>query len=100
MKNSKLKKILNDFPIHRNNNKWIYIEYLKKYHCETEFEKIIIEKVLGLAPNQATISRETAHLQNVLWLYKPWDETIDLTPKKEEKKSFFSCLKKCLFNKN
>jgi hypothetical protein len=66
MKNSKLEKILNDFPIHRNNNKWIYIEYLKKYHCETDFEKIIIEKVLGLAPNQATISRQTAFYQNIL----------------------------------
>jgi hypothetical protein len=71
MKNNKLEQILNDFPNIRNNNKWIYIEYLKKYHCETDFEKIVIEKVLSVAPNQATISRQTAHLQNVLGLYKP-----------------------------
>jgi len=60
MKNSKLEKILNDFPTLRNNNKFIYIEYLKKYHCETNFEKIVIEKVLSVAPNQATIARQTA----------------------------------------
>lgn len=100
----KLEKILNDFPLYRNNNKWIYIEYLKKYHCETDFEKIVIQKVLSVSPNQATIARETAYLQNVLWLYKPWDETtailtLDLNHKKE-KKSFFKCLMKCLFNKH
>ena len=84
LKNSKLEKILEEKFYTRSNDKILFIEYLKDYHCETEIEKAIIEKVLLKAPTQASLQRSRAWYQNELGMYLPWLWVVNKRKQKAE----------------
>ena len=80
-----LEYILTIDELSRENDKRLISEYLKEFHCKSNTEKAIIERIINEAPNLWYLIRQRADLQNKKGLYQPSDRVIEIRKQKEEK---------------
>ena len=88
----KVKYILEKSERSRNSDVELYILYLQTYVCKTYEERVIMRNVIERASiNIAGLTRQRAHIQNKLWLFKS-DKQVEEARKKleEEKRLEFS----------
>lgn len=86
---TKVEKLLEENPFTRNNDKILYIEFIKKYSetyilSSNEEKQKIIEVILEM-PKESSITRIRANYQNTLWLYLPWVNTVNNRKKAQAK---------------